>query len=117
MEVVKRSFKPEFINRLDEIVFFERLQRENMDDIVDIQMQILRANLADKGITLNITTQAKDWLAEHGYDSVYGARPLKRVIQQHVQNELAKLLLSSALSEGSDVDLKVSDDKLVVIPK
>lgn len=117
MEVVKRSFKPEFINRLDEIVFFERLQRENMDDIVDIQMESLRANLADKGISLNITPKAKDWLAEHGYDSVYGARPLKRVIQQHVQNELAKLLLSSELSEGSDVDVKVNDDKLVVVPK
>jgi len=80
-------------------------------------MESLRANLADKGITLNITTQAKDWLAEHGYDSVYGARPLKRVIQQHVQNELAKLLLSSELSEGSNVEVKVHQDKLIVSPK
>jgi len=114
MEVVRRSFKPEFLNRLDDIILFERLKRENMNKIVDIQLQRLHHSLLDKGITLSLSTEAKEWLAERGYDSVYGARPLKRVIQHHVQNALAQLLLSSEISDGSEVEVTVHKDDLAM---
>lgn len=114
MDVVRRAFKPEFLNRLDEVVIFERLQREYMSSIVEIQLQRLYANLAAKGIDVSLTPQAKEWLAEQGYDSVYGARPLKRVIQHHLQNALAQLLLSSEISEGSEVKVSVHDNDLEI---
>ena len=82
MEVVRRAFRPEFLNRLDEILIFQRLDREHMKGIVEIQLRRLRKMLADRKITLDLDQAAHDWLAEAGYDPVYGARPLKRVIQR-----------------------------------
>lgn len=103
MAAVQAHFRPEFLNRLDEIVLFDRLSRENMDGIVDIQLAILGKRLEGRNIRLDIDESAQKWLADQGYDPVYGARPLKRVIQKHLQDPLAELLLSSELLDGEVV--------------
>src|ERR1700736_6115739 len=98
MEIVRRSFRPEFLNRLDEIILFNRLGRSEMKRIVDIQLRHLQQLLAERKITLKIDDTAKTWLANTGYDPVYGARPLKRVIQRELQNPLATMLLSGTIN-------------------
>jgi ATP-dependent Clp protease ATP-binding subunit ClpB len=114
MEVVRRSFRPEFLNRLDEIILFNRLGRTEMRRIVDIQLKHLQHLLEDRKITLEIDEQAKTWLGNTGYDPVYGARPLKRVIQKELQNPLATMLLSSALKDGDTVQVSVQDGRLAI---
>jgi ATP-dependent Clp protease ATP-binding subunit ClpB len=109
MQAVRGHFRPEFLNRLDEIVIFHRLTRGNMDKIVDIQIGRLQALLADRKITVQLDAKAKEWLASAGYDPVYGARPLKRVIQRRLQDPLAQLLLEGKIGDGADV--KVSANK------
>ncbi len=94
MGAVKKSFRPEFLNRLDEIILFHRLKREEMGRIVDIQFARLVKLLADRKITLELDDDAREWLAEQGYDPAYGARPLKRVIQKSVQDPLAEMILA-----------------------
>src|SRR5271168_2107357 len=110
MEAVRAHFRPEFLNRLDEIVLFRRLQREDMKTIVDIQLGRLRSLLADRNITLDLDQSALDWLAHEGYDSVYGARPLKRVIQRSLQNKLATLLLEGSVHEGETIQVTAGAD-------
>ena len=100
MNAVRQAFRPEFLNRLDETVLFHRLSRKNMTGIVAIQLKRLQALLADRKLELQLDDRAKEWLAEAGYDPVYGARPLKRVIQRELQNPLASLLLEGALQAG-----------------
>ena len=117
MRVVRDHFRPEFLNRLDEIILFRRLQRSDMITIVDIQLARLRELLADRNITLRLDQSALDWLAHEGYDPVYGARPLKRVIQRSLQNEMATLLLEGALLEGETVDVTAGPDGLVITGK
>jgi ATP-dependent Clp protease ATP-binding subunit ClpB len=117
MRVVRDHFRPEFLNRLDEIILFRRLQRSDMITIVDIQLARLRELLADRNITLDIDQSALDWLAHEGYDPVYGARPLKRVIQRSLQNEMATLLLEGALLEGETVHVTAGPDGLVISGK
>src|SRR5258705_10281264 len=114
MEVVRRSFRPEFLNRLDEIILFNRLGRNEMKRIVDIQLKHLQKLLADRKIVLDINEKAKTWLANTGYDPVYGARPLKRVIQRHLQNPLATMLLSGTIKDGETVRVSVQDGQLVI---
>jgi ATP-dependent Clp protease ATP-binding subunit ClpB len=114
MEVVRRSFRPEFLNRLDEIILFNRLGRNEMKRIVDIQLTYLQRLLADRKITLKVDDKAKTWLANTGYDPVYGARPLKRVIQRELQNPLATMLLSGTIKDGDTVDVSVRDGQLIV---
>jgi ATP-dependent Clp protease ATP-binding subunit ClpB len=114
MEVVRRSFRPEFLNRLDEIILFNRLGRNEMKRIVDIQLKHLQKLLEDRKIALKIDDTAKSWLANTGYDPVYGARPLKRVIQRHLQNPLATMLLSGAIKDGDTVKVSVRDGQLVI---
>ncbi len=114
MRVVREHFRPEFLNRLDEIVLFRRLQRSDMATIVDIQLNRLRAMLADRKITLSLDERATDWLAEQGYDPVYGARPLKRVIQRSLQNPLAGQLLDGTVRDGETVRVSASRDGLLV---
>ena len=114
MRVVRERFRPEFLNRLDEIVLFRRLQRSDMATIVDIQLARLRDMLADRKITLDLDRRATDWLAEEGYDPVYGARPLKRVIQRSLQNPLAQKLLEGAVHDNSTVRVSASRDGLVL---
>lgn len=103
MDVVRASFRPEFINRLDEITLFHRLAEKHMHAIVDIQLAGLEKRLADRKITLDLDVSAKDWLAHTGYDPVYGARPLKRVIQQNIQDGLANMILAGDILDGSTI--------------
>ncbi|HUN50087.1 MAG TPA: ATP-dependent chaperone ClpB [Candidatus Sulfotelmatobacter sp.] len=114
MEVVRAAFRPEFLNRLDEIILFQRLSRKHMDGIVEIQLGRLRKLLADRKIELKLDKAAKDWLANAGYDPVYGARPLKRVIQRSLQNPLASLLLEGAIKDGDSVPVTASKGGLMI---
>jgi ATP-dependent Clp protease ATP-binding subunit ClpB len=107
-------FKPEFINRIDEIVRFRELSREDLAAIVDIQLRHLRDRLAERRITLTVTDAAKALLAAEGYDPAYGARPLKRVIQRQVADRLAMALLEGEIAEGSSVTVDAEGTELVV---
>ncbi|HEX2796196.1 MAG TPA: ATP-dependent chaperone ClpB [Immundisolibacter sp.] len=113
MDVLRHEFRPEFINRIDETVVFHALGREQLRRIVDIQIGALRARLAERDMTISFTDQALDWLANVGFDPVYGARPLKRAIQQHVENALARDLLGGKLADGDGIQVDVSGDGLV----
>ena len=114
MEVVRRAFRPEFLNRLDEIILFHRLGRSEMKRIVDIQLQHLERLLAERKIRLEVDDDAKAWLANTGYDPVYGARPLKRVIQRQLQNPLARMLLAGEIKDGEMVHVSVQDGQLII---
>ena len=114
MEAVRAAFRPEFLNRLDEIVLFHRLFRDHMDAIVDIQLGRLRERLADRKIILAVDPAALTWLADTGYDQVYGARPLKRVIQRNLENTLASLLLEGKINDGETVAVSAGDKGLVI---
>ncbi len=114
MEEVRRAFRPEFLNRLDEILLFNRLSRAHMTDIVEVQMQKLLKLLADRKIQLKIDGKALQWLANRGYDPVYGARPLKRVIQRSLQNPLATQLLEGRIGDGDTVEVGVENGELTV---
>jgi ATP-dependent Clp protease ATP-binding subunit ClpB len=114
MGVVRRAFRPEFLNRLDEIILFNRLGRSEMKRIVDIQLQHLERLLAERKISLKVDDAAKTWLANTGYDPVYGARPLKRIIQRELQNPLAMMLLAGTIKDGDTVNVSVQDGRLTV---
>ncbi len=103
MEIVRAAFRPEFLNRLDETILFHRLSRENMVTIVDIQVTQLTARMAERKLTLDMLPAARAWLAETAYDPVYGARPLKRVIQRHLQDPLANLILEGKVLDGQTI--------------
>jgi ATP-dependent Clp protease ATP-binding subunit ClpB len=110
MQAVRGHFRPEFLNRLDEIIIFHRLSRANMDTIVDIQIGRLDKLLTDRKIEITLDPKAREWLASTGYDPVYGARPLKRVIQRRLQDPLAQMLLEGKIGDGAHV--KVSANKI-----
>ncbi len=114
MVVVRAAFRPEFLNRLDEILMFHRLARCHMASIVDIQLERLAGMLAERKITLDLDSAARDWLANAGYDPVYGARPLRRVIQTSLQNPLASMLLAGAIGEGQIVHVGAGDGALMI---
>jgi ATP-dependent Clp protease ATP-binding subunit ClpB len=114
MRVVREHFRPEFLNRLDEIILFRRLQKADMAAIVKIQLARLRALLTDRKITLNLDDTALDWLAEAGYDPVYGARPLKRVIQRSLQNPLAGLILEGTVHDDEAIQVSADRDGLML---
>ena len=114
MEAVRAHFRPEFLNRLDEIIIFRRLSRANMDGIVSIQLRRLEQRLAGRKITLDLDDAARKWLADQGYDPVFGARPLKRVIQRALQDPLAELLLSGEVMDGQTVHVSAGEDGLIV---
>ena len=114
MAEVRTKFRPEFLNRLDDIILFHRLQRSEMGAIVDIQMGRLRKLLADRKITIELDDDARTWLANRGYDPAYGARPLKRVIQRNVQDPLAEQILSGRIKDGDDVRVTVRDGELAL---
>ena len=115
MRAVRERFRPEFLNRLDEVVLFRRLAREDMGRIVEIQLVRLRSLLEDRKITLNLDEAARDWLAEAGYDPVYGARPLKRVIQRSLQDLLAGMLLEGTVKAGDHLMVTAGLDGLDVV--
>ncbi|MFT3690406.1 ATP-dependent chaperone ClpB [Paenirhodobacter sp.] len=114
MQAVRAHFRPEFLNRLDEMVIFDRLTRKNMDGIVRIQLQRLEKRLAARKITLDLTPEALKWLADEGYDPVYGARPLKRVIQRTLQDPLAELILAGKVLDGATVKVTAGPEGLNV---
>ncbi|CAN7424553.1 ATP-dependent chaperone ClpB [Rhizobium rhizogenes] len=113
MDVVRAHFRPEFLNRVDEIILFHRLKREEMGAIVDIQLERLLKLLSERKIALELDQDARNWLANKGYDPVYGARPLKRVIQKYVQDPLAEQILSGQLPDGSRVLVTSGSDRLL----
>ena len=114
MRIVRAHFRPEFLNRLDEITLFRRLQRSDMASIVSIQIDRLRALLADRKIGLELDRSAQEWLATEGYDSTYGARPLKRVIQRSLQNPLAQMILEGSIHDGETVHVSAGADGLTI---
>ena len=114
MDAVRAHFRPEFLNRLDEIVLFNRLSRTNMSKIVDIQIGRLQRLLADRKIEIRLDATAHAWLAEAGYDPIYGARPLKRVIQRRLQDPLAQLLLEGKVADGARVEVSASQLGLTI---
>ncbi|MGN7294784.1 ATP-dependent chaperone ClpB [Rhizobium sp. SAFR-030] len=117
MGVVKASFRPEFLNRVDEIILFHRLKRNEMGAIVDIQMKRLLSLLSDRKIRLELGDDAREWLADKGYDPVYGARPLKRVIQKFLQDPLAEQILGGTAPDGSTVKVSAGSDRLLFYVK
>jgi ATP-dependent Clp protease ATP-binding subunit ClpB len=114
MEAVRAAFRPEFLNRLDEILLFRRLSRDDMKGIVTIQVERLKKLLADRKIGIELDSAAMAWLGNAGYDPIYGARPLKRVIQRELQNPLAQLILEGRISDGSTVHVNASDGGLII---
>ena len=114
MTAVRAHFRPEFINRIDEIVFFKRLGRAEIDHVVDIQMERLSKLLAERKITVELSENARTWLADRGYDPVYGARPLKRVIQKELQDPLARLVLEGRVPDNTAVTVDVEGDSLSI---
>lgn len=114
MNMLKSHFRPEFLNRLDEIILFHKLSADNLEEIVDIQLEHLQKLLSEKKIKIHATDEAKKWLALNGFDNAYGARPLKRLIQKEIQNELARRILKGEISDSDTVNLSVKDDKIEV---
>jgi ATP-dependent Clp protease ATP-binding subunit ClpB len=114
MNAVRQAFRPEFLNRLDEIILFNRLSRKDMTGIVEIQLRRLEALLADRKLELKLDQKAKEWLAEAGYDPVYGARPLKRVIQRELQNPLATMILEGRFKPGEAISVSADKDGLTI---
>ena len=114
MDAVRAHFRPEFLNRLDETIIFDRLGRKDMDGIVTIQMARLLKRLAGRKITLDLDDAARKWLADEGYDPVFGARPLKRVIQRVVQDPLAEMLLAGDVKDGDTVTVRAGADGLII---
>ncbi len=114
MDAVRTHFRPEFLNRLDETIIFDRLARADMDGIVDIQLARLRNRLAGRKISIELDAEAKKWLADEGYDPVFGARPLKRVIQRALQNPLAEGLLAGDIHDGDTVPVSAGADGLII---
>jgi ATP-dependent Clp protease ATP-binding subunit ClpB len=113
MDAVRTHFRPEFLNRLDETIIFDRLGRADMGGIVDIQLKRLDHRLASRKITLDLDQEALEWLADKGYDPVFGARPLKRVIQRHIQDALAEMILSGQAQEGAAISVTVGPEGLL----
>ena len=114
MDAVRAHFRPEFLNRLDETIIFDRLGRGDMDGIVDIQLALLQNRLAGRKVTLVYDDAAKTWLADEGYDPVFGARPLKRVIQRALQDPLAELLLSGDIKDGDTLSVSAGAEGLII---
>ena len=114
MAEVNAHFRPEFLNRLDELLLFERLKAEHMGAIVDIQLARLQGWLKDKQISVTLTDAARTWIGEQGYDPSYGARPLKRVLQKHVQDSLAREILAGHIDDGETLVADVIGGKIVL---
>ena len=116
MAVVRTAFKPEFLNRLDEVVVFDALSQQELAEIVDLQVRSFATRLADRRVTLEVTDAARNWLAQRGFDPAYGARPLRRLVQREIGDRLARALLSGEVRDGQTVhvDVDPSGDTLVL---
>jgi len=115
LSVVARHFKPEFLNRLDDVVVFHALATEELTQIVDIQIGMLGRRLAARRLTLDVSAYAREWLALNGFDPVYGARPLRRLVSSAIGDQLAKALLSGEISDGDTVRVDVAPDSSALI--
>ena len=113
-DLLKASFRPEFLNRLDEIVFYKPLQKENIGKIVDLMLKDLKYRLSGKNLSLEVSEEAKDYIIEKGYDPNYGARPLKRLIQSEVETLIAKEIIKKDIPAGSVLKVDAVDGKLTV---
>ena len=113
---LKKSFAPEFLNRIDDVIIFNSLEREDIHKIIDIELDKLLNRIADLGYKLNLSEKAKDYIAHKGYDKQYGARPLKRAIQKYIEDALAEEIVNSKLDEGDTIfmDLNETDKKLLI---
>ena len=114
MDTVRRHFRPEFLNRIDEIILFKRLSRVNMDSIVRIQLARVEKLLEGRRMSIALDAAAINWLGDKGYDPVYGARPLKRVIQKDLVDPIAKKLLAGDLADGSVISVSAGEDGLII---
>ena len=114
MAAVRGHFPPEFLNRLDEVLIFNRLTRQHLRQIVDVQLERVRARFAQRDLSLELTDAAKDWLADRGFDPVYGARPLKRVLRKELEDRVALALLDGSIAEGQTVKVDVDGDRLII---
>ncbi len=114
LAVVRSAFKPEFLNRLDEIVTFDALSKDDLTHIVDLQLALLEKRLAVRRISIAVSDAARTWLADVGYDPAYGARPLRRLIQSAIGDPLARMLISGEVTDGGTVSVDVGDDGLVL---
>jgi len=115
MTEVRRAFRPEFLNRIDETILFKPLTLEEIEKIVDLLLADLNRRLADRRVTVVLDAKAKEWVAEKGYDPVFGARPLKRFLQRQLETKLARALVSGAVAEGVTVTFAVKGDDLVIV--
>ena len=113
LAVLRQQFKPEFLNRIDETIFFKALNLQQLSKIVDIQMDYLRKLLKDQELEFVITDDAKEYLATQGFNPIYGARPLKRVIRQMVENPLSKMILAQQFKKGDKIKIDLDNDKLM----
>ena len=114
LDEIKKFFRPEFLNRIDDTVVFHALSKEHMHEIVDLMMKDVASGLLEKGINLEVTDEAKDWMVNKGYDPLFGARPLRRVIQEHVENRLSDTILEGSLNPGDTAVIDLADDEIVV---
>ena len=114
-DVLRKTIRPEFLNRIDEIIMFTPLTRNEIGEIVKLQFKQVQSTLAEMGVTLEASEEALDWLAQLGYDPQFGARPLKRVIQKRILNELSKQILSGKVDRDSKIKLDVFDNNFVFL--
>jgi len=112
-KALKNAFRPEFLNRIDEIILFSPLTKEDMQKIVSLQMEDIQSRLSDHGLKVELTPDAVEWIANEGYDSAFGARPLKRALQKHVESPLSVSLLSGEFSKGDTVLVDIEDNAVV----
>jgi ATP-dependent Clp protease ATP-binding subunit ClpC len=117
MTEVKKTFRPEFLNRLDEIIVFHELTEEQLRSIVDLMVKDLQKRLAERKLDIELTEKAKSWLAKEGYDPVFGARPLRRIIERYVENPLSTRLLRGEFKEGDTVKVDLGDGGLTFVAK
>jgi ATP-dependent Clp protease ATP-binding subunit ClpB len=110
-ELLKKTIRPEFLNRIDEVIMFSPLSREEIKDIVVLQFKSIQRMLEENGIKISATEEALDWLSELGYDPQFGARPLKRVMQKRIMNELSKKILAGTVTKDDEILVKLNNDK------
>jgi ATP-dependent Clp protease ATP-binding subunit ClpC len=116
-KALNKTFAPEFLNRVDEIIMFDQLSRESIRSIIDLELKGLFGRITGMGYTLTLSNEAKDFIAERGYDVQFGARPLKRSIQRYLEDELADIVLSGELGAGDTILMDINDDKTNIIAK
>ena len=114
-EALRSHFRPEFLNRIDDTIIFHSLRRDELRQIIGLQIERLRQRLSERKLDLNISEEATDWIANAGYDPVYGARPLKRAIQRELETPIAKAILAGAYEEGSSVQIQVKEERLILL--